>query len=299
MGGKNKIFFTVAFFVGLVSLLFIFLHSHSLAILDPKGIIASQQRDLLVFATILSLFVIIPVFIMTALIAWRYRETNTNAKYTPNWDHNLIAETIWWGIPIAIILVLSVITWQTTHKLDPFRPIESDKKPITIQVVALQWKWLFIYPEEDIATVNYLQIPVNRPVNFEITSDAPMNSFWIPQLGGQIYAMAGMKTKLHLMATETGSFNGSSANISGEGFAGMHFVTDSTTEANFNDWLLQAKQSTNALTQSNYNSLAKPSTNNNVVYYSDVDPELYDTIVMKYMMPMATQMSSSEHEGHH
>ena len=218
MMNKSKFIAIGLLILGAIAGVALLLHGHTIDVLVPKGTIAKKELDLLVTATLLMLIVVIPVFVLTFTIAWKYRASNTKAKYTPDWDHNRAIETVWWAIPFVLILILSVITWQSSHELDPFKPLASSKQPITIQVVALQWKWLFIYPEQHIATVNYVQFPVDTPVNFVITSDAPMNSFWIPQLGGQIYAMAGMSTQLHLMATDPGSYNGSSVTPQRTGF---------------------------------------------------------------------------------
>jgi cytochrome o ubiquinol oxidase subunit II len=258
-------------------------------LLEPRGIVAFKQYNLLVFTTLLGFVVVIPVFVMAVAIAWRYREGNTKAKYTPNVSTNRLAETIWWGIPIILIAILSVVTWTSTHDLDPHKPLESQSKPVKIQVIALDWKWLFIYPEQNIATVNYIQFPVNRPVNFEITADAPMNSFWIPQLGGQIYAMSGMTTKLHLNANEIGSYTGKSANISGEGFADMKFIAKASSKSDFDAWVNKVQQSDKKLTQETYNELLKKSIDAPVTYYASSTEGLYDTIVMKYMMPETTK----------
>jgi cytochrome o ubiquinol oxidase subunit 2 len=263
----------------------LFFHSHTVAILDPKGPVALQERNLIIFGSALSLVVVLPVFTMLGVFAWKYRATNTKARYSPEWDHNLAAETTWWLVPCALILILSIVTWRTSHTLDPSRALVSNVPPITIQVVALDWKWLFIYPQQDIATVNFIQFPVNTPVNFQITSDAPMNSFWIPQLGGQIYAMPGMSTQLHLMASSIGEFNGSSANISGVGFAGMKFVARSSSQADFNQWVKLVKTSSTSLSIDQFNNLAKPSQNNPTTYFSSGQPGLYDGLVMKYMAP--------------
>lgn len=262
------------------------LHDANFVLFEPAGTIAAQQRDLMFLTLFLSVFIVVPVFIMTFVIVWKYREKNAvahNRDYKPNWDNQRSIEFVWWTIPCIIILILAVITWQSTHKLDPYRAIESDKKPLTIQVVALQWKWLFIYPEQNIATVNYVQFPEDRPVKFEITSDAPMNSFWIPSLGGQVYAMEGMTTQLHLMADRTGDFNGSSANLSGKGFAGMEFLARSSTEMDFSYWLQTVKRTRHNLTAQEYSKLAAPSEHNPHYYYGTVEPDLYDTIVNKYM----------------
>ncbi len=266
----------------------VFLHDKNVAILNPKGVIADKERGLMIIAAVLGLIVILPVFAMTAIIAWRYRESNTKAKYSPELDGNKFAELTWWAIPSVIIFTLSIIAWNSAHALDPYKPLASNTKPLNIQVVALNWKWLFIYPEQNIASVNHLQIPVNRPINFRITADAPMNSFWIPQLSGQIYAMPGMSTQLHLQANQSGTFNGFAANISGKGFAGMTFKTKSTSQKYFKRWIRKVKRSSNQLSQSSYDQLARPSEYNKPKYYSSIQNGLYDEIMMKYMMPMNT-----------
>lgn len=258
-------------------------HGHTMALLSPAGTIAAQQRSLITFAAILGLVVIIPVFTLTFFIVWRFRDGNVNAKYRPNWDGDKRLELIWWGIPCAIILVLAVVAWQSSHSLDPKRALQSSTKPMTIQVVALNWKWLFIYPEENIATVNYVQFPEDTPIHFEITSDGPMNSFWIPQLGGQIYAMAGMQTTLNLMADNPGNYAGSSANLSGEGFAGMRFTAVSSTNSDFRKWVQSVWESPDRLTISEYQKLAQPSKNVPVKLYGARDTDVYGTVIEKYM----------------
>ncbi len=184
---------------------------------------------------------------------------------------------------MIIIVVLAIITWRSSHKLNPFTPIESDKKALAIQVIALQWKWLFLYPEQGIATLNYVQFPEKTPIAFEITSDAPMNSFWIPQLGGQIYAMPAMRTKLHLIANEPGTFRGASANISGTGFASMHFVAEACSEEAFAEWVNTVRASGQPLGSEEYEALAQPSEKNPVAHYVLKQGDLFDTVVMKYM----------------
>jgi len=198
------------------------------ALMDPKGAIGLEQRTLILTAIGLMLIVVIPVIIMAFAFAWKYRASNTNAKYSPNWSHSNKIEAVVWTVPIIIIAILATITWKTTHELDPFKPIVSDQKTLTVEVVSLDWKWLFIYPEQGIATVNELVIPKDVPVQFKVTSDSVMNSFFIPQLGGQIYAMAGMQTQLHLIANEAGTYKGISSNFSGRGFSGMKFNTIAT-----------------------------------------------------------------------
>ncbi len=263
-----------------------FYYGKDIAVLEPAGMIALKEKDLIEVATYLMLIVVIPVFIITVVFAWKYRAGNNKAKYDPEWNHSHVAEAIWWGFPCFIILILSILTWKSSHELDPFKPLKSDVKPVKIQVVALQWKWLFIYPEYDIATVNVVAFPVNTPINFELTSDAPMNSFWIPKLGGQIYAMPGMRSKLHLIADQGGDFRGSSANLSGRGFAGMTFTAKATSKEEFDAWVTAAKSSTQVLDLTTYKELAKPSEYNPPAIYTLQKADLFDWIVMKYMMPM-------------
>lgn len=265
------------------------LQDKNVAILNPQGAIADQQQRLLITATWLMLIVGIPVFILTFVVAWKYRKDNTKATYAPNWDYNFWLEAIWWGVPFIIIVILSVLIWNSSHKLDPFKPLDHPKKPITIQVVAMNWKWLFIYPEQKIATVNFLQIPEKTPINFEITADAPMNSFWIPQLGGQMYAMPAMVSKLHLIADGVGNYNGASANLSGKGFSGMRFVATSVTEKAFEKWVDTAHASNESLSLQSYKALAAPSENNPQATYRLEKNDLFNWIVMKYMMPMENE----------
>ncbi len=288
MGKKYRLVYALVLIIGIALLAAAFLHGKNLVVLSPKGIIASKERHLMIVATLLMLIVVVPVYILTFLIAWRYRETNRHAKYTPDWDHSPTLESIWWGVPTAIIIALGVLTWTSSHQLDPFKPLSISAKSMTIQVVAMDWKWLFIYPNQHIATVNYVEFPVGTPVDFQITSDAPMNSFWIPQLGGQVYAMSGMTSQLHLAADQVGSYRGSSANISGRGFAGMKFEAKAVSENDFLQWTLMTQQTKNNLSQKGYDDLAKPSENNPPAFYSSVPEGLFDNIMMKYMWPSSS-----------
>lgn len=285
MTTKDRFGMAVMLFVAAVIIIGSIVYGHNFAVLNSKGLIANKERSLIIYASALMLIIIVPVYIMTFVIAWRYRATNDKAKYTPDWDHNRLAETAWWLIPSLLILVLSVTAWRSSHELDPFHSLTATTKPLTIQVVALQWKWLFIYPAQNIATINYVELPANTPINFEITSDAPMNSFWIPQLGGQIYAMPGMSTQLHLIADEIGSYRGVSANISGEGFAGMKFTAEVSTGTEFDQWVQANKTVTEQLDSKAYSVLAVPSLNNPVIAYGSVETGLYDSIVNKFMDP--------------
>jgi cytochrome o ubiquinol oxidase subunit 2 len=256
-----------------------------ISVLFPQGIIALEERNLLLIIQVLMLFVIVPVYIFTFIFSWKYSVQNPKATYDPDLVDNRLAEYIWWGFPLIMTLIIGVLTWVKTHELDPYKPIESDKKEMTIQVVALQWKWLFIYPEENIASVNFVQFPKGIPIRFEITADAPMNSFWVPGLAGQVYAMPKMKTELHLIADQAGDFRGSSANLSGEGFAGMYFITRASSEEEYRQWVEEAKQSSKVLNLEEYNQLAAPSKNHPVEVFQLKAASLFDQIIAKYMYP--------------
>lgn len=263
----------------------VYFFGEDISVIFPAGNIALKQRNLLLIIQAIMLLVVIPVYILTFIFSWRYRADNKNAKYDPELEDHMVAEVVWWTLPLVIVIVIGAFTWVKTYELDPYKPIVSEKKTLKIDVVALQWKWLFIYPEEKIATVNFFQFPKETPVHFEITADAPMNSFWIPSLGGQIYAMPGMKTELHLIANEDGEFRGSSANISGEGFAGMHFIAKASSEGEFQKWVTSVKGSKNTLDFEEYQKLAAPSENNPVELYQLKDENLLHQIIMKYMAP--------------
>jgi len=255
----------------------------NMTILDPKGQVGVDEKNLIITATLLMLIVVVPVIVLTLYFAWRYRASNTNAKYTPNWSYSHRIEAVCWGVPIAIILILGTITWKTTHELDPYRPLDYQVKPITIEVVALDWKWLFIYPDQQIASVNEVAFPANVPVNFKITSDTVMNVFFIPSLGTQIYAMAGMQTQDNLIANQAGVFDGLSANFSGNGFADMNFKARATSQADFEAWVAKVKASPSALDADAYKDLSKQSEKDPVKYYSAVEPLLYAAVLDKYM----------------
>lgn len=253
-------------------------------VLDPKGQVGMDEKNLIILCTILMLIVVVPVIFLTLYFAWKYRASRDFEIYTPKWAHSTKIEAVVWSIPILIVVSLSVITWRSTHALDPYAPLEGQGEHLTVEVVSLNWKWLFIYPEQGIATVNELVFPANKPVAFKITSESTMNSFFIPQLGSQIYSMAGMETKLHLIADEPGTYKGISSNYSGAGFTGMKFNAIATpTEDDFEAWVASVKQSQTSLTSGAYKQLAEPSENNPVTYFSKVDDGLFHNIVMKYM----------------
>lgn len=277
-------------------------------VLNSRGIIADKEKKLILFTTTLGMLVIIPVFVMLFTIAWKYRDTNdsTNKKYRPDHAGNRLVETIWWAIPIIIISLLGVITWMSTHDLDPYKKLSSHTHPIRVQVVALQWRWLFIYPDQKIASINEVRFPKDTPVNFQLTSDAPMSAFWIPSLGSQIYAMNGMTTQLSLQAHDVGNYRGSNTNISGKGYSKMNFVAKSMTNTDFKAWVTKTQHQTVVLDQTSYAALAQPSEDVSVKYYRLGQKDLFDSILAKYMsqgtMDMtsntATNMSSNEGMSH-
>ena len=255
------------------------------AILEPKGLIAEKQRWLIIAATLIMLIAVAPTYFFLFYFSKKYKAEKQDVNYSPNLTSNAKSSFFLWAIPVAIIFVISIIIVKSTHELDPYKPIASAKKPLTVQVVSLRWKWLFIYPEQNIATVNFMQIPANTPINFELTSDGPMNTFWIPQLGGQIYTMAAMSTKLHLIANETGNFEGQSSEISGKGYSGMRFKVKATSRGEFDAWVKEVKNSPQMLHKEQYNELLEPSENHEQTNYSMVEKDLFNSIIMKYMSP--------------
>jgi cytochrome o ubiquinol oxidase subunit 2 len=257
-------------------------------LLNPSGDVAAQQGHLIVVSTLLMLLIIVPVIILTFVFAWRYRQSNTEAPYQPDWDHSIQLELVIWAAPLLIIIALGALTWISTHTLDPYRPIQrldpdrpftANVKPLTIDVVALDWKWLFIYPEQDIATVNELAAPVDMPIEFRITAETVMNSFFIPALAGQIYAMPGMETQLHAVINHAGDYQGFSANYSGAGFSGMHFRFRGMSGADFDRWVQAARTGGGSLDRAAYLELEKPSVREPVHTYATVAPGIYDAIV--------------------
>jgi cytochrome o ubiquinol oxidase subunit 2 len=286
MSGKTKIKLLVLAACALAAGVGIYLYTADVPVLQPRGVIAQKERSLIYLAFGLSMIVVIPVYIMLVAFAWKFRESNPDAVYRPDFVHSRKLETAWWGIPMVIIFTLGIFAWRSSHQLDPFRQISPGTQQLSIQAISLDWKWLFIYPKQGVASVNFVQLPINTPIDFQITSDAPMNSFWVPQLGGQIYAMSGMATHLHLMADAAGTYYGSSANISGAGFAGMHFNVRAGSETDFQNWVSQLRQSPQALTTASYNQLAAPSSNDPVRYYGRAQAGLFNDVIAKYEAPV-------------
>jgi cytochrome o ubiquinol oxidase subunit II len=251
-------------------------------VFDPKGPVALAERDLLLIATEVMLIVIIPVFVLTFWFAWRYRASNTEARYMPEWSYSAPIDAVIWLVPALIVALLGYLVWTSTHRLDPYRQVASEIAPLEVDVVAQDWKWLFLYPEQKIATVNELVFPSGRPLRLKLTSDTVMNSFYVPGLGGQIYAMAGMQTRLHLLADEPGRFVGRNTQYSGGGFPDQQFEAIAASRADFDAWVAKVRQSQDTLDGAAYEELAKPSERHPVTYYATFEPGLFDRIIAKY-----------------
>lgn len=278
---QNNSFFKLLLLSG-----FIFLGGcNNAVVLHSQGEVGIAQKNLLITAVIFMLLVVIPCIVMTFWFAWKFRKSNKQVKYTPNWESNKL-EILVWVVPSIIVIILSVLVWIYSHRLDPYRPIQSANKPIVIQVISLDWKWLFIYPEQHIASVNLIVFPSNVPIHFNLTSDTVMNSFFIPQLGSQIMTMAGMQTQLFLIANTPGTYDGISANFSGSGFTGMRFTAVATSPEQFQDWVMSVKKSPQKLNDDSYFQLTKPSTNHPIELFSDVSPNFFFNIIKKYQMHM-------------
>ncbi len=271
-----------------------------MVVLNAAGDVARQQGNLVMISTGLMLLIILPVMALTALFAWRYRATNRDATYDPDWDHSTQLELVIWAAPLIIIICLGALTWVGTHLLDPYRPlartapgkpVSAATKPLEVEVVALDWKWLFIYPEQGIATVNELAAPIDRPLHFKISASSVMNSFYIPALAGQIYAMPGMLTQMHAVFNRTGSFDGFSANYSGAGFSHMRFKATSMTDADFAQWVAKAKAAKTLLNRPTYLRLERPSTQEPPRIFASVEPGLFDAIVNLCVEPGKMCMS--------
>ncbi|MHC2302426.1 cytochrome o ubiquinol oxidase subunit 2 [Rhizobium mongolense] len=276
----------------------------NLVVMSPSGDIANQQADLILVSTFLMLLIIVPVLFLTLFFAWRYRRSNTAATYDPEWHHSTRLEVVIWSAPLAIIIALGAITWISTHKLDPYRPLDrldaeraipAGAKPLTVEVVALDWKWLFFYPELGIATVNELAAPVDVPINFKITASSVMNSFYIPALAGQIYAMPGMQTRLHAVINKEGEYEGFSANYSGDGFSHMRFKFHGLNQQGFDDWVARVKAQGTALNRDAYLKLERPSDREPVRYYASAEAGLYEAILNMCATPGKMCMNEMMH----
>ena len=266
----------------------------NMVVMNPMGDVALQQRNLVIFATAIMLLIVVPVIALVGIFAWRYRATNTAATYEPDWDHSTLLELVIWTAPLLIVICLGAVTWTGTHLLDPYRPIERIAtgrplapgiEPLEVQVVALDWKWLFIYPEYGIATVNELAAPVDRPIQFRLTSSTVMNAFYVPTLAGMIYAMPSMETKLHAVSNRPGNYAGFSSNYSGAGFSGMRFRFYGMDDTAFAAWVARNKAAPAMLSRNSYLALEKPTENAPVMRFAAVAPGLFDAVVGQCIAP--------------
>ena len=251
-------------------------------LLQPAGDIGRQERTLILVALGLMLLVVVPVIVLTLWFGWHYRASNVHAVHAPTWAHSTRIEVVVWTLPCVIVAILGVLIWRTTQTLDPYRPLASNVRSVRVQVVALNWKWLFIYPDYGVASVNQLTIPTGTPVAFELTAESLMNSFFIPRLGSQVYAMAGMRTQLHLIADTPGTYPGQSAAFSGEGFSDMRFDTVAVSPAAFDAWVRDAKQAPQAMDARQYRLVSQPATRGIPAVYASVEPDLFDGVVDRY-----------------
>lgn len=270
------------------------------AVVDPAGPVAMAERDLLWWAFVLMMVVALPVFAMTAWFAIRYRAGNEKASYFPDWTGSLGVETAVWFVPAVLVVAISYLVWTYTHSLDPYKPLAAAERPLKVQAIAQDWKWLFVYPEAGVASVNELVIPVGRPVQIEITSDTVMNALYIPRLAGQIYAMAGMRTELNLRADREGRFTGRNSQYSGGGFADQHFAVLAESNANFKSWIDKAKASGRALDMAAYNKLAHTRATSPVVLFSSVTPGLFKRVIAGFRgsgRSKAAQAEPSKRKG--
>ncbi|MDL2362836.1 MAG: COX aromatic rich motif-containing protein [Patescibacteria group bacterium] len=288
--GKGHIFlhrlkFGISAFIVLELIIFVvvLLSGKNFAVLNPKGFIASAQSNVILLSAAILFTIAIPTLVILYFVAWKYRETNTHAEYDPQENHGKMFDFGIWAIPSFFMLLMAFVMIPATHRLDPRQQISSYNKPLTIQVIAMRWKWVFLYPDQNIATVNFVQIPTDTPVEFELSADeSPMSSFWIPNLGGQLYAMTGHVNTLHLLADKPGDYAGSTAELTGAGFSGMKFVARASSQDNFDSWVNEAKNSPSALTSEEYAHLLKPSEHNAATLYAKTDPELFSTMLAKY-----------------
>lgn len=250
-------------------------------VLDAQGPVAAAERLILINATAIMLVVVVPVILLTLGFAWWYRASNRRAVYSPVWSYSGQIELVVWSIPAMVVILLAGVGWTGSHELDPARKLKSEIEPLRIDVVSLDWKWLFIYPDQNVATLNELVVPAATPLEFMLTSATVMNAFFIPQLGSQIYTMPGMATRLNLLADRPGDYPGLSSHFSGDGFADMRFVVHAVPASAFSAWLNRTRKAGSALSADSYAQLAQPSSHNPPQSFRSVDPHLFERIVQQ------------------
>lgn len=277
------LWFIVVPIIGILLLLIYLIRGKNIALLNPQGFIANQQRSLIVFTVAVLLAVVVPTLLLFYFMAWKYRETNASKEQNSEKRCGKYLVAAMWIFPTLVMLILVSVMVPATHNLVPQKAIAGKERPLTIQVITMRWKWLFIYPEQHIATLNFVQIPINTPVTFEMTSDeTPMSSFWIPSLGGQLYTMTSHVNRLNLMAEKAGDYTGSSAEINGAGFAGMKFTARVGNLEDFDLWVQTVKDSPEKLDKAAYLRLLEPSEYNPPAFYSAFNPNLFAGVIKKY-----------------
>ena len=254
-------------------------------VLDPVGPVGHAERNILIDSVVIMLAIVVPTIVATFLFPWWFRASNTRARYTPNWVYSGQIELVTWGIPLLTITLLGGVAWVGAHELDPAKPLSSTTKPLEVQVVALDWKWLFIYPAQGVASVNELAIPAGAPVHFSLTSASVLNAFFVPQLGSMIYTMNGMVSDMHLQADHPGSYRGISSHYSGDGFSDMHFEVRALDKAGFDAWTAAARNGGKTLDAAGYDGLAAQSINAPVMHFGAVDPALFQKVVSHALPP--------------
>ncbi|MBE9607027.1 ubiquinol oxidase subunit II [Acetobacteraceae bacterium H6797] len=266
-------------------------------ILDPLGPVGRGNADVLLNATVIMLAIVVPTILLAFWMAWRYRASNTKAEYLPYWSYSGRIEAVVWSIPILTIMFLGGVIWIGSYRLDPFRPLESEKPTLEVQVVSLDWKWLFIYPEQGIATVNQLVVPAGTPVRFLITSASVFNVFFVPRLGTMIYAMPGMVSRLHLQADHPSQMWGISAQFSGDGFSDMQFDVNSVPDEEFSAWITRVQASGPVLDEASYGQLVRQSAKVPLTSYRSVDPQLFQGIASQTIAPGPGPETEGSHNG--
>jgi cytochrome o ubiquinol oxidase subunit II len=265
--------------------------SRAAGVLDPQGPVSSAERLILLNATGIMLVVVLPVIVLTLAFAWWYRASNKRASYRPDWAYSGHIELVVWSIPAMVVILLAAVAWTSSHELDPARPLEAHAKPIRIEVVSLDWKWLFIYPDQQVAAINELVVPTGTPIEFLLTSATVMNAFFVPQLGSQIYTMPGMTTHLNLLAERPGDYPGLSTNFSGDGFSDMRFMVHAVSASEFPIWLARTRGAGSALDMDAYSKMARADSGRKSQTYGSVDPNLFARIVQK-----SAPMAAAPHE---
>lgn len=256
-------------------------------VLDPQGPVSAAERLILLNATAIMLVVVVPVIVLTLAFAWWYRASNKKAAYSPDWSYSGQIELVVWAIPAMVVILLAGVGWTSSHLLDPAVRLKAEAVPIRIEVVSLDWKWLFIYPDQHVAAVNELYIPAGTPIEFILTSGSVMNAFFVPQLGSQIYTMPGMTTRLNLMADHPGNYPGISSQFSGNGFSDMHFLVHAVAASDFNLWLARTQSGSSRLDTQSYGELAQASSNAPLQTYGSVGPKLFEQIVQDTAQPLS------------